>query len=75
MTPRCYQLFLHIQPSKRPWVIETTSEAYEGRWKNKTTEVWHARVYSAEKVALERTLALVVKNCFGKRKKGIGSHL
>ncbi len=66
--PRCYQFLLHIQPGGSKWVSKQTSEACEGRWKNDSSRVVYASVYSADKAELKRTMAAVARSCSGLRR-------
>jgi hypothetical protein len=61
VAPTCYQLRLPIDPSGNDRVRHQTSAPYGVKWKNTSTDVVYAQVFSGSKAELERALAAVIK--------------
>ena len=68
ITPKCYELLLHIQPGHKQWVAIDSSTAYRGRWKNSKYKVVYSSVKSADKAALGKAIEAFAANCLGLRK-------
>ncbi|MEO7299487.1 MAG: SMI1/KNR4 family protein [Verrucomicrobiota bacterium] len=67
-TPKCFQLNFRIPIGEQNRIKKTTSEAYEGRWKNESSKLIHACVYSDNKAALKKTLAMLSEKPKGWRR-------
>jgi hypothetical protein len=68
VSPGCYELGFRLPPSEETRIKLTRSEAYQGRWKNSSSDVLATQIYGSDKAVLRKAIDLIV----GKPKRSKG---
>lgn len=64
LNPDCYRLHLEVQPYTLT-MMKKEATAYNGRWKNSSSETGNVTLYSNSRRALEDAMGVVVRNSTG----------